>query len=50
VYKNYSLRSVEVLISEQKWIARHEEKRVITITDSGKKALKEIIDLEFWNS
>jgi len=37
-------------MTEQKWIARHEEKRVITITDSGKKALKEIIDLEFWNS
>jgi len=35
-------------MSEQKWIARHEEKRVITITDSGKKALREIIDLEFY--
>jgi hypothetical protein len=33
---------------EQKWITRHEEKRVIAITDSGKKALKEIIDLDFW--
>jgi DNA-binding transcriptional ArsR family regulator len=33
---------------EQKWITRHEEKRVIAITDSGKKALKEIIDLDFY--
>jgi DNA-binding transcriptional ArsR family regulator len=36
-------------MTEQKWIATHEEKRVITITDSGKKALKEIIDLEFYS-
>jgi len=42
--------AVYYAMTEQKWIARHEEKRVITITDSGKKALKEIIDLEFWNS
>jgi len=35
-------------MTEQKWIARHEERRVVTITNSGKKALKEIIDLDFW--
>jgi len=35
-------------MTEQKWIARHEEKRVIRITDSGKKALSGIVDLEFW--
>jgi DNA-binding transcriptional ArsR family regulator len=35
-------------MTEQEWIARHEEKRVIRITESGKRALKEIIDLEFW--
>jgi len=34
-------------MTEQKWIARHEEKRVIRITDSGKKALNGIVDLEF---
>ena len=34
-------------MTEQKWIARHEEKRVITITDLGKRALKEIVDMEF---
>jgi DNA-binding transcriptional ArsR family regulator len=33
---------------DQKWIARNEEKRVIVITDSGKKALKEIINLDFY--
>lgn len=36
-------------MTEQKWITRHEEKRVITITDSGKKAFKEIIDIEFYS-
>jgi len=36
-------------MSEQKWITSHEEKRVITITESGKKALKEIIDLQFYS-
>lgn len=35
-------------MTEQKWIARHEEKRFITITELGKKALKEIIDMEFY--
>ena len=34
----------------QKWITQHEEKRVIRITNSGQKALKEIIDLDFWVS
>ncbi|HTD99649.1 MAG TPA: winged helix-turn-helix domain-containing protein [Mucilaginibacter sp.] len=33
---------------ERKWIARHEEKRMITITDHGQKALKEIINLDFY--
>jgi hypothetical protein len=35
-------------VVEQKWITRHEEKRVIAITDAGKKALKEIINLDFY--
>jgi DNA-binding transcriptional ArsR family regulator len=35
---------------EQKWLARNEEKRVIVITDSGKKALKQIINLDFYNN
>lgn len=35
-------------LTDQKWIVKHEEKRVITITDSGKKALKDIIDLNFY--
>ena len=34
-------------MTEQKWIAGQKEKRVIAITESGKKALKEIIDLNF---
>ena len=35
---------------EQKWVTRHQEKRVITITDSGRKALKEIINLDFYTN
>ena len=35
---------------ERKWITKHEEKRVIAITDSGKKALKEIINLDFYTN
>lgn len=34
-------------MTEQKWIVRHEEKRVIRITESGKRALRGIVDLEF---
>ena len=37
-------------MTEQKWIARHQEKRVITITEFGKKALKQIIDLDFYTN
>jgi DNA-binding transcriptional ArsR family regulator len=37
-------------MTEQKWIARHEEKRVIAITDLGKKALRQIIDLGFYTN
>jgi DNA-binding transcriptional ArsR family regulator len=33
---------------EQKWLTRNEEKRVIVITDRGQKALKEIINLDFY--
>ncbi|MDB5134449.1 MAG: winged helix-turn-helix transcriptional regulator [Mucilaginibacter sp.] len=33
---------------EQKWIARNEEKRVVIITDAGKNALKQIINLDFY--
>jgi DNA-binding transcriptional ArsR family regulator len=36
-------------MTEQQWIARHKEKRVIAITGAGKKALKEIIDMQFWD-
>jgi DNA-binding transcriptional ArsR family regulator len=32
---------------ERKWVARNEEKRVLRITDLGKSALKEIINLDF---
>lgn len=32
---------------EQKWVVRNEEKRVLRITDAGRTALKEIIDLDF---
>jgi DNA-binding transcriptional ArsR family regulator len=32
---------------EQKWVIRNDEKRVLRITDSGRRALKEIIDLDF---
>ena len=32
---------------EQKWVVRNEEKRVLRVTESGKKALKEIINLDF---
>jgi DNA-binding transcriptional ArsR family regulator len=31
---------------EQNWITRNDEKRVLRITDSGRKALKEIIDVD----
>ncbi len=34
----------------QKWLTRNEEKRVIVITDSGRKALKQIIDLDFYTN
>jgi len=37
-------------MTEQKWIVKHEEKRVILITDSGKKALRRIIDLDFYTN
>lgn len=32
---------------DQKWVIRNEEKRVLRVTDAGKKALKEIINLDF---
>jgi len=32
---------------EQKWVVRNEEKRVLRVTDAGRAALKEIIDLDF---
>ena len=32
---------------EQKWVIRNDEKRVLLITNSGRKALKEIIDVDF---
>lgn len=35
---------------EQNWLARNEEKRVIVITNAGKKALKEIINLDFYTN
>jgi DNA-binding transcriptional ArsR family regulator len=35
---------------EQQWLARNEEKRVIIITEQGKKALKQIINLDFYNN
>ncbi|HEY4196529.1 MAG TPA: metalloregulator ArsR/SmtB family transcription factor [Mucilaginibacter sp.] len=37
-------------LMEQKWLARNEEKRVIVITDRGQKALKEIINLDFYTN
>lgn len=35
-------------MTEQKWIVKNEEKRVIAITESGKKALKQVINLDFY--
>jgi len=32
---------------EKKWVVRNSEKRVLRVTDSGRKALKEIIGLDF---
>jgi DNA-binding transcriptional ArsR family regulator len=34
-------------IMEQKWVTRNEEKRVLRLTDLGRKSLKEIINLDF---
>jgi DNA-binding transcriptional ArsR family regulator len=32
---------------EQKWVVRNDEKRVLRVTNAGRSALKEIIDLNF---
>ena len=37
-------------LMQQKWLTRNEEKRVIVITDRGQKALKEIINLDFYSN
>lgn len=33
---------------EQKWVVRNDEKRVLRVTNAGRSALKEIIDLDFY--
>jgi hypothetical protein len=35
---------------DQKWVARHDEKRVISITESGKRALGQIINIDFYTN